>query len=1133
MKKNGAGYLFSPSDLIKYMQCAYVSFLDRCYVDFPNEFQPDAEDEFVTLIQACGDEHEKEYVKQLAQKSDIRDLSAEGDVQQATLRAMQDGVPVIYQGAIAYDGFAGYSDFLVRVPGPSQLGSFHYEVWDTKLAREPKPYYLIQLCCYAEMLEYIQGVRPAEVAVILGNKQERRFRTDDYFFYYRELKKTFVAFQEGFSREVPPFITGNEDFGRWEKRVRAELTEQDHLSQVANITSGQIVKLQAAEVKTRAALAARTEPVRKMAEATVARLRTQAQLQIQSEGKEKPAYLVVPPDEVNQRRGLQLLPPAESGDVFFDIEGYPLYEQGLEYLLGVVYHEGDGFKYRDWWAHDRKQEQLSFESFVSWAHARWQANPSLHIYHYASYETAALQRLIRVHHYGCGDKLDDLLRNEVFVDLYRIVRQSMLVGEPRYSIKNIEHLYREKRSGEVTTAGGSVVEYRRWLDSKQGPTPGSSAILASIRDYNAEDCESTAQLADWLRELQVEHNIGYLPPPNLPDGEIQSHEPTEAEILATELLSEISDIEPLSPEDQLKQLLAYLLQFHKREEKPIWWAVFDWAKSTEAELIEDLNCLGGLQRTNTPRGEVKRSWRYEYSFNPDQDTKLEAGDECRFAHSVFKIIKIETLDRENGLLTLKLGKAQEAPPDRISLLPQELVKAGAIEESILETVKNWRAGGQLPSALSDLLLRHSPNIGGVADDPIVKPGTDLVAGTVSAVCNMKQTTLCIQGPPGTGKTYTAARAIMALLQQGKRIGISANSHKAVLNLEREVAEIAAQNGFSLRGIHVRRGEDLDVLPARFQYIAQAKEVDWSMLPQVIGGTAWAFSAPEFSGKFDYLFIDEAGQVSLANIVGMCRSTRNLVLIGDQMQLSQPTRAAHPANSGVSALDYLLDGRATISPDFGIFLNTSRRMHSAVCRFISSACYEDRLTSHPETDSRYLLLNSCKYVTKQAGVQFIPVPHTGNTQCSEEEVEAIARIITELTSSSVLYQDGPKQRRLSVSDILVIAPYNMQVRRIAARLPGLRVASVDKFQGQEAPVVIYSMAASSAEECPRGMDFLFNRNRTNVAISRAKALAIVVASPELARVHCSGVEQMSLANLFCRVIQEGSRCSAPPAAAASS
>ena len=338
------------------------------------------------------------------------------------------------------------------------------------------------------------GGAPAEVAVILGNKQERRFRTDDYFFYYRELKKTFVAFQEGFSREVPPFITGNEDFGRWEKRVRAELTEQDHLSQVANITSGQIVKLQAAEVKTRAALAARTEPVRKMAEATVARLRTQAQLQIQSEGKEKPDYLVVPPDEVNQRRGLQLLPPAASGDVFFDIEGYPLYEQGLEYLLGVVYHEGDGFKYRDWWAHDRKQEQLSFESFVSWAHARWQANPSLHIYHYASYETAALQRLIRVHHYGCGDKLDDLLRNEVFVDLYKIVRQSMLVGEPRYSIKNIEHLYREKRSGEVTTAGGSVVEYRRWLDSKQGPTPGSSAILASIRDYNAEDCDPRPSL---------------------------------------------------------------------------------------------------------------------------------------------------------------------------------------------------------------------------------------------------------------------------------------------------------------------------------------------------------------------------------------------------------------------------------------------------------------------------------------------------------------------------------------------------------------------------------------------------------------------------------------------------------------
>lgn len=1122
MKKNGTGLLFSPTDLIKYMQCPYVSWLDRCYLEFPDEFQPDKEDAFIQLVQACGDDHERQYLAQLKEQyGEICDVSGAQDVPAATQQAMRDSAPIIYQGALEYDEFAGYSDFLVRVDGTSRLGAYHYEVWDTKLAREPKPYYMVQLCCYAEMLEQIQGVRPAEVAVVLGSKQMRRFRTEDFFYYYCQLKESFVASQRTFQRHSPPFITGNEDFGRWEKRVRAELAQQDHLSQVANITSGQIIKLQACGVVTCAGLATRTEPVKKLAQETLVKLRTQAALQIQSEGKARPEYLVLPVESNLQRRGLQLLPPADDADVYFDIEGYPLYEQGLEYLLGVSFREGVALAYRDWWAHDRKQEQASFESFVSWVHARWQANPAMHIYHYAPYETSALQRLIRVHHYGCADKLDDLLRNEVFVDLYKVVRQSMLVGEPKYSIKNIEHLYREKRSGEVTTAGDSVVEYRRWIDSREPADPTDSPILNGIREYNKEDCESTAQLADWLRRLQVAQGLGYVPPPNLNNGETVTHDPTEAELLAAELLKEIPETEPLSPEDQLKQLLAYLLQFHNREEKPIWWAVFDWAKSTEQELIEDLNCLGGLQRTATPPESVKRSWRYEYSFSPDQDTKLEAGAECRFAHSVFKTVRIESLDRDKGLVTFTLGKTQEAPPDRLSLLPQELVKAQAIERSILETVKEWRRTGRLPSALADLLLRTKPNISGIDGGTIIQHGTDLVTGTVMAIANMRQTALCIQGPPGTGKTYTAARAIVNLLEQNKRVGISANSHKAILNLEKEVAKLAADSRVMLRGIHVRRNdEDLDVLPKGFRYTNQAKEVDWSAWPNVIGGTAWAFSAPEFAGQFDHLFIDEAGQVSMANIVGMCRSTRNLVLVGDQMQLSQPTRAAHPANSGLSALDYLLDGHATVPDDLGVFLDTSRRMHSEVCRFISSSCYESKLKADPMTDSRFLLLNGGRLVQKPAGVQFVPVQHNGNTQCSEQEVQRIVDIITELTGPDVAYQDGATQRQLSLSDILVIAPYNMQVRRIAAKIPGLRVASVDKFQGQEAPVVIYSMAASSAEDCPRGMDFLFNRNRTNVAISRAKALAIVVASPELARVHCSSVDQMALANLFCRIVQEG-------------
>jgi superfamily I DNA and/or RNA helicase len=272
------------------------------------------------------------------------------------------------------------------------------------------------------------------------------------------------------------------------------------------------------------------------------------------------------------------------------------------------------------------------------------------------------------------------------------------------------------------------------------------------------------------------------------------------------------------------------------------------------------------------------------------------------------------------------------------------------------------------------------------------------------------------------------------------------------------------------------------------------------------------------GRFDYLFVDEAGQVSLANAVAVGPAAANLVLVGDQMQLSQPMQGTHPGETGRSALDYLLQEHATVPPDRGVFLGTSYRMTNRVCDFVSDALYDGRLRSAPETAAhRVVSGRPGGGVRAETGILWVPVAHQGCTQSSEEEVAAIAAIAGELLDRSVVDRNGGP-RRMRLGDILFVAPFNMQVRRLRERLgEEARVGSVDRFQGQEAPVVIVSLCASSLDEAPRGAAFLLDPNRLNVAVSRAEALAIVVGSPGLLEARCRSVEEMKLVNLLCRLV----------------
>lgn len=1119
--------VYSPSDLTEFMESRYASWMSRRVLE-RLELEP-APGEYAArqrLLQKHGEAHERRVIEAL--RAEGRDLvEIEGDRGQAserTLRAIREGREVICQARLERAPFAGYADFLVRVAAGSKLGHWAYEVWEAKLAHETRPYFLIQLCSYAEMLAEIQDRTPRTLRVALGSGERRAYRSDDYLFYFRTLERQFADFMAEFDPDDRPLPDPRADHRRWQESAERLLEEIDHVSLTAGVGSAQIRNLERERIVTLGGLAQTPlDSVAKIQDTTFARLKDQAKLQVASRGHERPLYRVLPPDPDDPHKGLALLPPPSELDVWFDMEGYPFAD--LEYLFGAAHLEDGRPEYRDWWAHDARGEQAALEGFVDWVTERWQGDPSMHVYHYAQYELTALKKLMG--RYATREnEIDELLRHHVFVDLYAIVRNGLRVGEPSYSLKNLETLYREGgREGAVKSGGDSIVQYEAWLESGQPRDWRASPLLADIRSYNREDCESTRQLADWLRERQAEKGIAHDPEPATADTDKPADDALiERQRVACELLESI----PADPDErardaerwQVQEMLAWLLEFHRREAKPGWWRFFQRLEMTPEQRIDDPECLGGLERTERPPFAVRRSTALEYRFDPEQDTKLEAGDSCGVPQSPDGGVRLETLDRERGLAVIAFAR-RGAPGDRICLTPNDHVPAAAIEASIYDAAREWSDAGQLRPALRDLLLRRPPRVG--APGPLVQPGEDAQDAVVRLVHALDDSTLCIQGPPGSGKTTAAARAILSLLDAGKKVGVTSNSHKAILNLMEACAEL--RPGLQC----VKVGGDADVPLVRdhagavhVQRTGQAASLLASR--PLVGGTAWAFSNTAFENRLDHLFVDEAGQVSVANLVGMARSTRNLVLLGDQMQLAQPIQGCHPGDSGRSALDYLLGERATIPPELGVFLDHSWRLHPKLCALISGAVYDDRLEARPGTEQRVVRVppDGARRVTKEAGLLFVPVEHQGNGQASDEEVECIAALVDELLGREVTDVEGRRAATLGLDEILFVAPYNMQVRRLQAALPaGARIGSVDRFQGQQARVVIVSMCSSEPAASSRGLDFLFNRNRLNVAISRAQSLALVVGSPGLVGGPCATVEQMSLSNLFCRIAEVGS------------
>ncbi len=1135
MKKTSDQIIFSPSDLIRYVASPYSSWMDRYYLENPTVIIPDTETEDQILIAQTGDQHEQtifeEFKQQYPSIAEIPKNDA-AIAKQKTIEAFNVKTHIIYQAALESDRFAGYSDFLIIDENNK------YKVWDTKLARSPKPYYAIQLCCYSEMLANTFGVSmPEKFGIILGTKERVEFRVEDFIHYYRKVKASFLAMQDCFTgnlNDCPEPIPGA-DHGRWNSYAKNYFEKTDHLVRVAGITIGQIKKLKEAGIMTMTALAACTgRSIKKIPTETLDKLAAQARLQCQTcedrmTNPEAPArYEILSQTGINgEVVGLAALPPDHQADVFFDMEGYPLLASGLEYLFGVISINKDTgeTEFMDWWAHNREEEKIAFESFIDWVFDRFKKNPSMHIYHYASYEVSAVRRLSTFHDTR-QDEVDKLLRNNVFIDLYKIVRKGLRIGEDSYSIKSVEQLYRPRRSTEVATAVDSIVQYARWLESKQSFSWKESRILKDIRDYNEDDCRSTAELLQWLRKVALANKmypVSYTPN----SGTSNSEKELSEEV--TQRLETIANLR--KKKDPFSIVLGDLIDFHRREEKPMWWRMFDREQAMAEELYDDSGCIEGVQAIGSPVAE-KQSFIQSYKFDATQECKLSPGDKTTvmFRHNLDGKFTLVGLDMSEGLLQLKAGKKVLNEkfggrfPKHGSLIPYEFVPAAAIQKALTE-VGEKHLSGNLPASIASFLDRTAPTKKLQDPEECTTEAAIRIANSMSGGC------LVIQGPPGTGKTYTAAHVINMLLAAGKKVGVASNSHKAIVNLLVACGDAARETGDVLQGIKVGGDAEGPLYASNraFKHVDDNKEALATFRGGVVGGTAWLFSRPEWEGVLDFLFIDEAGQVSLANSVAIARSAKNIVLLGDQMQLEQPIQGTHPGDAGLSSLQYALKDlktstrdapifHAVVSSDYGLFLGESRRMHPSVCRFISESIYEGRLGSYSECANQKIIVppNLSGSVSVESGIVFSGVEHDGNIQQSDEEIKKIIEIYNELIGRSYTATDG-STRLLSIKDFLFIAPYNAQVRALKVALPAeARVGSVDKFQGQEAPVCILSLCSSYGEYGSRGLAFILDRNRINVAISRAQCLAVIVADPRIANATASSINEMMLLNLFCKL-----------------
>ncbi len=1156
--------VYSATDLVAFLACEHLTQLERAALAGLTK-RPMREDPELDVIRRRGFEHEARYLSSLEAEgrtavtirvdgssadrgADLRDAAAQ------TIDAMAAGAEVIYQ-ATFFDGtFRGHADFLLRVESPdrpSRWGPWHYEVADTKLARHVKASAVLQICSYVDQLERLQGVQPEWMHVALGGSARavERLRVDDFMAYYRSARDRFLAtLADETPATFPPLATYPEpvehcDVCRWAAECAVRRRADDHLSLVSGISARQRRALTQRGVATLESLGDLSvpmdPPLADVGAGALSRVHEQARIQLEGRRESRLKYeLLLPPAdaEVELERGLASLPPPSPGDLFFDIEGDPYaLDDGLDYLFGVL--ETDGTFHAIWSRDDAGEfslagERRGFERLMDFIMARLEQDPQMHVYHYAPYEPTAMKRLMG--RYGTRENdVDRLLREGVMVDLLRVVRQSLRASVESYSIKKMEAFYGFVREIDLRDAGSSIVAFEQWLELADGERPGAMH-LERIERYNKDDVVSNLKLRDWLEGLRTRVH-GYCGT----GGPAAGAPPRTG----------------ASRPDRSRGTCGGARSAPGRPERhadgsggPESHAAGDLAPRSTVGLASSRGQVGvvgipspdgphargprGRGRPDRPPGTHLSGRRRAKGqtdlalpvsspgLRPRAGRRLRPGEEAGSAGRQPVQMGGRRRGRRQPSRTdarpaacrrrVTSARDRPAPVDRHDGAPGGVVRSRELGRRPRDPGDRADARGTRP-----------PVPAPAACGAVARRACCIVTASRASRPHgawrpsLDHTTLAIQGPPGSGKTYTGARMVCTLLAAGKRVGITATSHKVIGNFLKAVLEAAELEGVTV--LPVQKGDKDEVLDdARVTRATDATQVRARLddgRANIAAGTTWLWASPKMAESVDVLFVDEAGQISLANVVAIAGATNSLVLLGDPQQLDQPLQGSHPPGADRSALAHVLGDAATMPPTQGLFLESTWRLHPELCAFTSEVFYDDRLEPQPDLVTQRLDAPGAS----GAGPRLHSQRTEGADNESPAEADAVASLARDIVDGNSTWTDRHGViRPVTWEDVLIVAPYNAQVGAIRRRLPPeARVGTVDKFQGQEAPVSIYSMTTSTPELAPRGMDFLYSRHRLNVATSRARCVTIVVASPDLLRVRARTPAQMRLANAFCR------------------
>jgi predicted RecB family nuclease len=1011
---------------------------------------------------------------------------------------MEKGHDVIYQMPLVHDGIRGIADFLVRVDDSE--GYCAYEPVDAKLTRiEGKPGHVLQLCFYADALEALTGRVPREMHLWLGSGVSESLRVEEFRPYWRRLRRQLATLlDEDEITETRPEPCTHCDYCEFSPLCDAQWRDEDSLVYVANIRTPDRHALEGDGVRTVVELARHAHSVPDLHDEGLERLRRQAALQVTSrEHPDAPPVfqLVAPSEDPVFGHGFELLPEPDVGDVFFDFEGHPFWsaQHDLFFLSGLRYQRDRQWIYDPHWAHDLATQAQMVKELVEFFAERRTKFPNMHVYHYNHTERSSLERLTR------GTETESLFGSLVetglFVDLFVVAKNAFQVGTESYGLKSLEHLTGFVRHGGIEQGAGAVVVYDRYMTTKD---PG---LLEEIARYNEDDVAATMALRDWIVERR---------PQDLAWREAHL-EPLETAADTDELVERLKNFDEHSPE----HLLGDLLNYWRRERRANTEPKFAEAASDFATLYGDPDYIANLTfqgfEETVSRGVAVKNAVFTW---PEQ----LVSEEFDTAHDVlFTGVGVE---REYGYLPSIDVDARELRMrwrdryEEAGIFPAVItyddyyspgVKPGVLIH-LAEQIVNPDPLDP-PSRVSMALLarerpRFTPGFG--PDDQVFSDDLD---SALRWVGELDESYVAVQGPPGSGKTYSGSHIIYALIKAGKRVGITAMSHAAIDNLFAATHQVFVDKGELDQLRALRRGDR----PASgalegVKYASSPKDAEGTKY-NLVAGTTWLWARPQLRAfPVDVLVVDEAGQLALADAVASANAAKNLILLGDPLQLSQVAQAEHPDGSGASVLEHILGTHATLPEDQGVFISETRRMHPDVCRFISNQIYEGRLTSHA----------SCAQQNTEfgTGLRWLEAKHVERSTHSPEEAAIVLAQVTAMIGTQWTNQYGAAAP-LRAQDFMVVAPYNDQVdllRDMFDATPGLgevQVGTVDKFQGREAPVVFFTMTTSSAEDMPRGPEFLFSRNRLNVAISRARCLAYLVCTEQLLNSRARTIEEMRL------------------------